>query len=226
MIPVHVGVERNIRSVTEPEEMDKDKKTIDTYDKIARHYSDSHFDHFWTREFEYFKSICPGKRVIDVGCGAGRDASVFVDNGFDYVGIDASQGMLDVATERVKEAHFLLMSFYELDFPPASFDGFWAAASLLHVPKLRIGEVLENIHNIIKSGGVGFISIKEKREQDEGFIEEDKYGGISRYFAFYTNNEFVKLLEQSRFEIVKLDSRTEDDERKTRWLEFFVRKSF
>lgn len=73
------------------------QKTIDTYNKIAPNYSESHFVHFWVEEFEKFKNYIPGKKVLDIGCGAGRDAAIFVENGFDYTGIDASEGMLNIA---------------------------------------------------------------------------------------------------------------------------------
>lgn len=162
--------------------MDIKQKTAETYDKIASGYSAGHFAHFWIEEFDFYKSIINGKKVIDLGCGAGRDATVFVENGFDYTGIDASDGMLKVASERVPKGKFQQMDFSKTIFKEGEFDGFWAAASFLHIPKKDVGAVLQEAKRIIKNGGVGFVSIKEKSEMDEGMIEENKYGGISRYF--------------------------------------------
>ena len=77
------------------------QKTIKTYDTIAKGFSDSHFDpNFWKKEFEIFQKLisgkpphkgapvggispphqdflCGGKKIIDIGCGAGRDAILF-----------------------------------------------------------------------------------------------------------------------------------------------------
>ncbi len=78
------------------------QKTAETYDKISSSYSTGHFAHFWIKEFDFYKSITNGKKVIDLGCGAGRDAAVFVENGFDYMGIDASEGIRR-KTEWMKE---------------------------------------------------------------------------------------------------------------------------
>jgi ubiquinone/menaquinone biosynthesis C-methylase UbiE len=199
-------------------------KTRDTYDKIAPKFSSTHFEHFWVEEFKIYQKLIDGNKVLDIGCGAGRDAAVFVENDFDYTGIDASEGMLKVAAERVPKGAFKQMDFYDLEFSEGEFDGFWAAASFLHVPKEDAGKVVQEAKRILKPGGVGFISVKEKTEMDEGLIEEDKYGGISRYFAFYTQEEFKKILEENGLEIVEMSTHVEDDERKTNWLCYFVRK--
>lgn len=204
--------------------MDFKQKTIATYDTIAQGYSVGHFDHFWIEEFEYYKRMIKGRKVIDLGCGAGRDAAVFIQNGFDYTGIDASAGMLNVARERVPEGTFLQMDFGKTPFKEGEFDGFWAAASFLHVPKKEVAEVLQVAKRIIKNGGVGFISVKEKQEIDEGMIEENRYGGISRYFSFYTTNEFKDLLVQNGFTLIKMSTHPEGDERQTNWLCYFVQK--
>ncbi|MEK7200682.1 MAG: methyltransferase domain-containing protein [Patescibacteria group bacterium] len=200
------------------------EKTIDTYNKIAPKYSKGHFAHFWIDEFEIYKNLIDGNKVLDIGCGAGRDASVFINNNFDYTGIDASEGMLKVASERVPKGIFKQMDFYSLDFLDGTFDGFWATASFLHIPKEDVGKVINETKRVVKSGGVGFISIKEKTDKDEGLIEEDKYGGIARYFAFYNQEEFKKILEDNGLEVIRVTSRIEDDEIKTKWLCYFVKK--
>jgi ubiquinone/menaquinone biosynthesis C-methylase UbiE len=199
------------------------QKTAETYDKIASGYSTGHFAHFWIEEFDFYRSTINGKKVIDLGCGAGRDTAVFVENGFDYTGIDASDGMLKVARERAPKGKFQKMDFTKTIFRDREFDGFWAAASFLHIPKKNVAGVLQEAKRIIKNGGVGFISVKEKNGMDEGMIGENKYGGIGRYFSFYTQDEFKNLLEQNGFSVVKMSTHTEDDERKTNWLCYFVK---
>ena len=203
-------------------EIDIKQKTVETYDKIASGYSETHFTHFWIEEFEFFQSIIDGKKVVDLGCGAGRDASVFVKNGFNYTGIDASEEMIKIASERVPKGKFQKMDFSRTIFQDREFDGFWASASFLHIPKKDISGILQEAKRIIKNGGIGFISLKEKNGMDEGIIEEDKYGGISRYFSFYIRDEFKKLLEQNGFSVIKMSEHMEDDELKTNWLCYFL----
>jgi ubiquinone/menaquinone biosynthesis C-methylase UbiE len=197
-------------------------KTVETYNKIAKEYSETRLDpKAWAKEFKIFSQLINGKKVIDIGCGAGRDAVLFVENGFDYTGIDASREMVKMARERVVGGRILLMDFYELDFPKNSFDGFWAAASILHVPKAKAAEVLRGIWETIKPGGVGFISIKEKKSTDERVIKENKYGGIERFFAFYDREEFQELLIHYGFSVVGSYVLKGDD---TNWLCYFVEK--
>src|SRR3989339_412761 len=146
-----------VRDIRTSMKTDKEK-TIDTYNKIAPKYSKGHFVHFWTDEFEIYKSLIKGNKVLDLGCGAGRDAAVFVENGFDYTGIDASEGMLKVASERVPKGKFQKMDFSKTIFQDGEFDGFWAATSFLHIPKRDVARVLQEAKRIIKNGGAGFIS--------------------------------------------------------------------
>ena len=202
-------------------------QTIATYNRIASHFSQTHYEvSFWQKELKIFASLVPGKKIIDIGCGAGRDAEFFTTHGLDYTGIDASAGLLAEASKRLPQAKFILMNFYKLNLPPNSFDGFWAAASLLHIPKNKINRVLSDIKNIIKPNGIGFISLKQKTRLDAGLIKEHKYGAtIERYFAFYDPSEFQTILAHAGFAVVKHHILKENDVNHTHWLCYFVRKA-
>ena len=73
------------------------------------------------------------RRVVDLGCGAGRDFQAFDEQGIDYLGVDASEGMLTVARERFPAANFEAQDLCALDLPERAFDGAFANASLQHV---------------------------------------------------------------------------------------------
>lgn len=204
--------------------MSNSQETINTYNKIAEQYSSSHFHpSFWQKEFNIFTDLIPDKKVIEIGCGAGRDASLFTEAGFDYLGTDASESMIKVAQKRVPQGRFEVQSFYDLHLPRGSFDGFWTAATLLHIPKADLPPVLQSIRALLKPDGIGFISVKEKGELDEGLLEENKYGGIKRYFAFYTEDEFKDILNKNGFHVLQNHILVEEDDIKTRWLCFFVK---
>ena len=94
--------------------------------------------------------------------------------------------MLKIAKARVPKAKFKETDFYHFNFPDNYFDGFWASASFLHVPKKHIGRVLQEARRITQKGGVGFIALKKKTTLDEGVISQNKQGvKIKRLFAFY-----------------------------------------
>lgn len=199
------------------------QKTVNTYNKIASDYSLTHFSiSFWKKEFSIFKKLLPAGKIIDIGCGAGRDGVLFTDVGYKYLGIDASREMINEAKKRVISGKFEVMDFYEIKFPENTFDGFWCAASLLHIPKKRISKVLKNISKIVKKDGIGFISLKEKRGVEEGLIKEEKFGGIERYFSFYTKKEFERILNNNKFKMLSFNILKEGN---TNWLCYFVSNS-
>ena len=118
-------------------------ETIRAYDTIAEDYANTHSKNMWTHEFDELKLLVNGLELLEIGCGAGRDAAYLNKIGFKYVGIDASSKMLEIARKKVK-AKFRRMSFYDLKFRSESFDAVVAMASLLHAQKKKIGKVLKN----------------------------------------------------------------------------------
>lgn len=200
--------------------------TIEAYDKTSQIYSKTHFKAFWVKEFQFYKKILPGKKVLDIGCGTGRDAAVFVKHKFDYLGIDASEGMLKVAKERIKNGKFKKMDFYKLSFPANSFDGTWAAASLLHIPKKKIKRVLKEIKRILKPSGISFTSFKGKKNFEEGLVPYERNPGTFRYWSYYTQKEFEDILKSVGFKMIKFikHKEKEKDGSTTNWLCFFAQK--
>lgn len=201
-------------------------KTIQTYDRIAKDFSRLHKDTLWQEEFNYFSKLVKGKKVIDIGFGNGREAILFLNKGFNYLGIDASKSMLREAKKIVSKGKFVLMDFYNLKFPKESFDGFWATSSLLHVPKRRVSDVLGQIRGVMKKDGIGFISLKERKNLDEAVIKNDQYGGSERFFAFYGLEEFGRILVSSGFEVIKKYKLKQEVNGKIKeMLCYFVRKA-
>lgn len=87
----------------------------------------------------------------------------------------------------------------------------------MHIPKKKIGTVLLNILKNLKSGGVGFISMKKGKGEME---KEDKYG--KRFFAYYSKEEFENILLDAGFKVVESFEKSKD--KITTWLCYFVRK--
>jgi ubiquinone/menaquinone biosynthesis C-methylase UbiE len=204
--------------------MNRENKTTEAYNKIAEDYSQRNSNHFFVNEYVYYKSLLSGNKIVDLGCGAGRDGEHFFADGFSYLGIDSSSEMLKIANNKVVGGQFKLMDLRKLDLPLESFDGFWASAALLHFFKAEVPNILKSFYNLLKKDGIGFISVKDKVDFDEGFIQENKCGGIERYFSFYTEDEFRAYLEEVGFKIIKVTYIIEADKFNTKWLCFFVKK--
>lgn len=134
-------------------------RTIGFYDSDPEGYARLTLDRDVSHLREAFASLLPdGARVLDLGCGSGRDSKAFIDMGFDVVPTDGSEGMCRVASEflGVPVRHLL---FSDLDYME-EFDGVWANASLLHAHPEGMGQVLRLILRSLRPGGVVFASFK------------------------------------------------------------------
>lgn len=96
--------------------------------------------------------------ILDLGCGSGRDSLAFMLRGYAVTSVDGSQTMVD-ATSALSGRPALKLRFDELDFD-AEFDGVWACASLLHVPRGDLGAIMRKAFTALRVGGVLYTSFK------------------------------------------------------------------
>lgn len=200
----------------------EEQLTVKTYNTNAKVWAKKHLTPgYWAQELATFKKYLPHGKVLEIGAGGGRDAQELIKLGYDYVGIDVAEKLLAEAQKLNPTATFIHQSIYDLDFPLNSFDGFWTSATLLHIPKSRIKEALKKIHAVIKPRGIGFISIKqgkgERVEQDEPQLPGDR----RRLFAYYSQSEFKKILEDNGYQII--ESHVKPISERTTWLIYFVK---
>lgn len=200
----------------------EEKLTLETYEKKGEEWAAQYsvYDP-WEPDYKKFKKLLPKGKILEIGAGGGRDAKQLHKLGFDYVGTDISTTLLKVAQKNNPKLKFLHQSVYDLKFPEKSFDGFWACAVLLHIPKSRIDEALKSIKRIIKNEGIGFITIKQGVQ--EGIIKDELDNGtqLSRFFALYQLDEFKDILKRNGFEI--LNSKIRKISERTTWLIYFVK---
>lgn len=135
-----------------------DKETLAFYDRQAFAYA----HHKWqggARGLDVFLSrLVPGARILELGCGGGRDTESMLRAGFDATATDGSAGLAGQAELRLGRPVRILL-FEELDAQEA-YDAVWANACLLHVPKEALPDVLGRIWRALKRGGLFFASYK------------------------------------------------------------------
>ena len=136
----------------------------------------------WRDRFESY--VPDGGRVLDAGCGSGRDSRAFKQHGYSVVAFDASSQMCRMASQLIGQEVWQ-MRFDEISFDD-EFDGIWACASLLHVAEEELPQVLGKLHKALRDGGTLYASFK----YGEGTVVRG-----DRTFCDFTEESVRKLFE-------------------------------
>ena len=142
----------------------------------------------------------PPKKILDVGCGHGRDAKYFSEKGYRVEGIDLSDKLLEKARAQAPKADFYRMDMRKMTFPDETFDGLWSMASLLHLPPEEASSAMKEYHRVLKSSGLMYLSVLEGNGPDS-LPATPKYGNHSKYFYTYGQDEFHALVKDNGFDI-------------------------
>ena len=197
--------------------MSLDKSTLDYYNSKAKDFvTDTVAVAFTEMQDTFLEFIPAGGKILDFGCGSGRDTKYFISKGYDVDATDGSEELCKIASEytgiKVKQMLFAELDEIEL------YDGVWACASILHVEKKQLSEIMKKIAIATKKGGIVYTSFKY------GDFEGIRNG---RFFTYLTEESFEELLRKvPELAIEKLwisaDVRAERGEE--RWLNIVLRK--
>jgi ubiquinone/menaquinone biosynthesis C-methylase UbiE len=202
---------------------DYQKRTIQTYDEHAKEFDDSRAQLAMHDRMDEFLSVLPGKSVLEVGCGPGRDARIFVDKGFDVVGVDLSKGLLDVARIKVPEAKFKNIDATDLQFNNNVFDGVWASAVYLHLSLQDFQKALREAFRVLKPDGIIRFSIKKGEGSSEE--EDERLKNAKRLFFFYTREQVERFVVNTGFSMLNLmENEGKRNEKKVQWIDVIAKK--
>ncbi|WP_158634160.1 class I SAM-dependent methyltransferase [Amycolatopsis sp. WAC 04169] len=112
-------------------------------------------------ELDRFFDALPGSSVLDLGCGAGRDAEYLIGRGAAVMAADLSEELLRHTRSRCAVDGAVLCDLLALPIAAGVFDGVWACASIVHLPSEAHPRVFSEIHRVLAPGGVTAISLKE-----------------------------------------------------------------
>ena len=191
--------------------------TLDYYNqKASEFYNNTVKVNFSKIQQDFCKYIATGGKILDLGCGSGRDSKAFLDAGYDVTAIDGSSELCKIASQFIgKDVECTTFQDYQTD---TIFDGIWACATLLHLNKEDIVKVMNKLSKNLK--------------QDGCFYASFKYGDFSgirngRFFQNMTETSFKELLKNMPYyELISfaITSDVRSGREDEKWLNAFLRR--
>ncbi|MHB9288326.1 class I SAM-dependent methyltransferase [Halobacteriales archaeon Cl-PHB] len=108
---------------------------------------------------ESFAEAVPGERILDAGCGPGRDCEFFHDRGLSPVGVDLAAGMLEYARAN-RPGRYLQMDIRYLGLPDDHFAAVWCPASVFFLDSAGIDTALAEFERVLRPDGIARIGFK------------------------------------------------------------------
>ena len=192
-------------------------KTLDYYNQNADSFVESTVSVDFKKTQDKFIEILPGKRVLDFGCGSGRDTKYFIEAGLDVTATDGSEELCKSASEYtgIKVKQMLFQELDEID----KYDGIWACSSILHLPKEELKSVFSKMIQAICSNGIIYTSFKY------GNFEGERNGRFFTDFTLDTFEEFVQDINNITIDDYWITGDVRPGREEEKWLNLILRKT-
>jgi len=174
------------------------EELVETSSITLGHYN-QHADSFWegTKDHDVSQNrdalleyVGKPSRILDFGCGPGRDLKVFSDLGYEAIGLEGAERFVEFARQ-YSGCEVWHQDFLSLELPSEYFDGIFANAALFHVPSQELPRVLKELWATLKPSGVLFSS-NPRGDNEEGWNGE-------RYGAYYNLERWRELVLAAGF---------------------------
>ncbi len=197
--------------------MNKMTETLQYYEKNAKSFADTTVGaDMRDIRARFLKELPEGAYILDFGCGSGRDTQAFLKEGYRVDAVDGSGELCKKASE-FTGIPVKCMLFQELEAADV-YDGIWACASILHLSKKDLADVLCKIAAALKKNGVLYTSFKY------GTFEGMRNG---RYFTDFTEKSLREFWD-TRFPLTIFELWSTEDVRpgreEERWINLLARR--
>ncbi len=178
-------------------------ETIKIYDEVAQEYAHQASTRSPGMQRKLFASLLTkGGKILDLGCGSGRDSLFFHEQGFQVTGVDLSKKLLAIANKNAPDIQFVHEDIRHMSFPESSFDGIWSCASIVHIKHSEQQALFHSLYRILKPGGL--LYIHAKNGEGETYIEEPSVPGKKRFYAFFTGSLLEQYCKNAGFSDVEI----------------------
>lgn len=192
-------------------------KTLDYYNINADNFVANTISVDFKKTQDRFLAKLKGKRILDFGCGSGRDSKYFLEKGYEVDATDGS-GELCKAASRYTGIHVRQMLFQELN-EQNRYDGIWACSSILHLPKEELRTVFFKMIDALCSDGIIYTSFKY------GEYEGERNGRFFTDFTVETFSDFISDIDTIKMEDEWITGDVRPDRGEEKWLNLILRKS-
>ncbi len=153
------------------------------YNDHASQFFQKFEKHLDTTELDAFLTLLPlGAKVLDAGCGSGRDSAYFVSKGYDVLSVDASSRLLDESKKHHQELTTSVVDLLNPEFQSQSFNGIWCKLVILHMSKEEARSVVRHFFHALKPGGV--VLLETKAGEGQGWEPISFLPSEKRLFTF------------------------------------------
>jgi SAM-dependent methyltransferase len=198
--------------------MNKKEQTIKTYNDNAKGLAEKFNDSGIRKKDvdEVFALLKKGNPVVlEIGCANGRDAKEILKHTNQYLGLDVSEKLIEIAKEEIPNGEFIVADIEEYEFPE-NLDIVFAFASLIHNDREALKKVFQKVYAALNPGGLFRISMKQADEYVE--LTKDTPYGIRTYYH-YSEDDIMEMAKD--FKIIKADDEVAVAQN---WLEFLFQK--
>ncbi len=191
-------------------------KTIDYYNQNADSFVQGTVSVDFKETQDKFLKLLTGKKVLDFGCGSGRDTKYFLESGFDVTATDGSEELCKSASTYtgIQVKHMLFQDLNEVD----CYDGIWACSSILHLPKDELKIVIKKMSGVLKPNGIIYTSFKY------GNFEGERNRRFFTDFTLEVFKDFISDVKDIVIEEYWITRDVRPGREEEKWLNLILRK--
>ena len=174
------------------------------YDRDTRYWNTYYRTDLIVKEPSLFaqtvmNKLSKGSRLLELGCGNGRDSSFFARNGINVIAIDASDTMIDkLITTNNFGVNYVCADFVKWPIEHQyEFDYIYSRFSLHAIDEYQEDEIIKNAYTVLKKGGIFFIEARSIHDEIYGkgtMVGRNAYIYNDHYRRFIDKDELVDKL--------------------------------